>query len=153
MAIRREEFRIKPIDSEKDVAIGVKLPFSTKQGGLFELSYTTEDQAISNLKSLLLTKKGERPMRPNFGTGIWQRLFEKKGPEFNILLEKDLRQDIGFWLPYIILDKLIVEDYNEVITSMQEHGSSITIQFRVTEQGANRTITLNVDSSSTLSVS
>ena len=52
MAQRKENF-YNPLDFEKDVAIGITLPFG-KNKGLFSLSYSTEEQAISNLKNLLL---------------------------------------------------------------------------------------------------
>ena len=43
-----------PIDLLPDVAVGIKLPFTGKSGNLFDLSYSTEEQALSNLKNLLL---------------------------------------------------------------------------------------------------
>ena len=46
------EKRYNPIDLLPDVAVGVKLPFVGKDGTLFQLSYSTEEQAISNLKNL-----------------------------------------------------------------------------------------------------
>ena len=66
MAKARKEYFYNPIDFQKDVAVGVKLPFG-KPNGLFAQSYTTEEQATSNLKNLLLTRKGERPFQPEFG--------------------------------------------------------------------------------------
>ena len=42
MAQRKENF-YNPLDFEKDVAIGITLPFG-KNKGLFSLSYTTEEQ-------------------------------------------------------------------------------------------------------------
>ncbi len=48
MAKERKEYFYNPIDFEPDVAVGIKLPFS-KEKGLFDLSYSTEEQAISNL--------------------------------------------------------------------------------------------------------
>ena len=68
----REEFQYNPLDFEPDVAIGVTYPLnggslgrsstqnyaSGSQGGsagVFGLSYSTEEQAISNLKNLILT--------------------------------------------------------------------------------------------------
>ena len=47
------EKRFMPIDLQPDVAVGVKLPLVSKSGQLFDLSYSTEEQAISNIKNLL----------------------------------------------------------------------------------------------------
>lgn len=113
---------------------------------MFKLSYTTEQQAISNLKNLLLTTKGERVFQPLFGADVYSLLFENMDDDLGSSLETSLTEDIGFWLPYILLDKVEVNtepDYNRV---------TIKIRFRVTEQGANQTIILEVDSQGGLSI-
>ena len=89
---KQPEYRYNPLDFEPDVAVGVLLPFngdapgrtfnqnyasgSVSGASVFAQSYSTEDQAISNLKNLLLTRKGERFMQPDFGTRIFDSLFE-----------------------------------------------------------------------------
>ena len=45
---------------------------------------TTFDQSRSNLKNLLLTKKGERVLQPNFGSGLQDLLFEPIDDELKI---------------------------------------------------------------------
>ena len=66
--------KINPLDLKKNVAIGIPFPL----GGtpIFSSTFTTEEQALSNLKNLLLTRKGERPFQPLFGTDIPSFLFE-----------------------------------------------------------------------------
>ena len=53
MAVRKE-YKINPIDLKKNVAVGVKLPMGGR--GIFQSSYTTEEQAISNLKNTCIKK-------------------------------------------------------------------------------------------------
>ena len=96
---RRQEISYNVLDLQPNVAIGIKLPFSNNQSGLFDLSYSTEEQAISNLKNLLLTRKGERVMQPNFGTNIYDSLFENNVDELPIILRDGISADIAFWLP------------------------------------------------------
>jgi len=137
---RRKEYFYDPIDLKKDTAVGITLPFG-KKSGLFKLSYTTEEQAVSNLKNLLLTKKGERPFQPEFGSRIYELLFEQLTPDIENDLNENIREDIEFWLPYIIVSELqatIIEDKNYV---------KVKLRFRVTEQGANQQIIILVDSS------
>ena len=145
MAKQRKEYSYNPLDLEKDVAIGVMLPFG-KPSGLFQLSYTTEEQAVSNLKNLLLTRKGERPFQPNFGSDVYSLLFENINSGLSEILTETLTEDINFWLPYIIIDDIVidvVEDRNYV---------KIELSFKVTEQGANKRITLFVDSAGTANI-
>jgi len=113
---------------------------------LFKLSYTTEEQAISNLKNLLLTRKGERPFQPLFGSDIYSLLFEQISENINNELEDSLRNDIKFWLPYIIVDDVNVdskEDLNRV---------DISLRVRVTETGANTQITIFVTEQGNVSI-
>ena len=140
----RKEYRFHPLDLKRNKAIGVMLPL----GGtpLFKLSYTTEEQAISNLKNLILTRKGERPLQPLFGSDVYSLLFENISENLNDELENSLREDIEFWLPYIIIDEVNVdtnEDYNTV---------SISLKVRVTETGANTQITILVSEQGNISI-
>lgn len=141
---QRLQYRINPIDLKPNKAVGVMLPLGGSP--MFKSSYTTEQQAISNLKNLLLTTKGERPFQPLFGSDIYSLLFENIQSELDSLLEESLTNDISFWLPYILLNGVEVNsepDFNKV---------SIKINFRVTSQGANQTIILEVDNQGGLSI-
>ena len=140
----RKEYRVDPLDLKPNTAIGVKLPL----GGtpMFKLSYTTEEQAISNLKNLLLTRKGERPFQPNFGTDIYSLLFEQLEDDTQTSLESSLRDDIKYWLPYIIVSELIVtpkEDLNRI---------DISLSVKVTNTGANTNIIINVTNQGNISI-
>lgn len=135
----RKEYRYNPIDLDTDIAVGIKLPFGSS-GVLFNVSYTTEEQAISNLKNLLLTRKGERVFQPEFGSTIPSLLFEQMTPTLEDSLQESLRSDIAFWLPYIIIDEVNVSvEYDRNLVKIE-------LSFRVTEQGANVVIILFVDS-------
>lgn len=139
MAKRKEYFH-NPLDLEENIAIGVTLPFGSHNGGLFNLSYTTEEQAISNLKNLLLTRKGERPFQPDFGSTIPSLLFEPMDSNLETLINESLTEDIGFWLPYIVIEDIITN------IDFDRHRINIELSFRVTEQGANTRIIIFVDS-------
>jgi hypothetical protein len=69
-----QTIRVNPLDLQKNIAIGVSLPFNGP--GVFNSTYTTKDQIKSNLVNLLLTSIGERVMNPNFGTELKRFLFE-----------------------------------------------------------------------------
>jgi len=69
-----QTIRVNPLDLQKNIAIGVSLPFNGP--GVFKSTYTTKDQIKSNLINLLLTDTGERIMNPNFGTNLKRFLFE-----------------------------------------------------------------------------
>jgi phage baseplate assembly protein W len=154
----RTIYQYKPFIDPSSTAVGIKLPFNqaavgkddrsatvgnvlsgsfqkTDGKGVFSLSYTTEDQAISNLTNLLLTRKGERYMQPNFGTDIYDSIFEQNTDVLADSLESSLQDDINFWLPYITL--INVDVFRDV---RNENALNIRIVFRVTNVGANLVI-------------
>ena len=139
MAKERKRFFYNPIDFQKDVAVGIKLPFG-KPNGLFAQSYTTEEQATSNLKNLLLTRKGERPYQPLFGSDVYSLLFENIDLDLDERITDTLSEDIKFWLPYIVIDKIDVQ------SEPDRNFVKIQLRFRVTEQGANQQIIVFYDS-------
>ena len=145
MAKQRTERNFEPLDLQPDVAIGVTLPYG-KKGGLFQLSYTTEEQSVSNLKNLLLTRKGERVFQPNFGSDVYSLMFENIDSDLSSTLAAAITEDIEFWLPYIVINDInvdVVEDRNYV---------KISLSFKVTQQGANREIILYADAAGTVTI-
>lgn len=104
----REEFTLEPMDFEKDISLGLDIPFSENSGKLFSLNYLSIDQAVTNVKNLILTLKGERVMHPNFGTNIRRYLFEPNTPELRNNIGNEIEEAIKFWLPYIRIANLDV---------------------------------------------
>ena len=92
------------LDQQPDVAVGISLPLTTD--GDFGATYTTVDQAHSNLINLLMTIKGERPMQPNFGTDLHKLLFEPNTQELRPKLEHTIKDAVKNWLPYIAISMI-----------------------------------------------
>ena len=81
----------KPIIETKeyeDYAVGLSLPIQISNVA-FKQNYTEIEQLKTNIKNLLLTKRGERLMNPLFGSGVETVLFEPITDEF-----EDKIQDI-----------------------------------------------------------
>jgi|9_EtaG_2_1085328.scaffolds.fasta_scaffold11490_2 phage baseplate assembly protein W len=135
-----------PLDLDNDIAVGVTLPFG-KKNGLFNLSFTTAQQALSNLKLLFSTIKGERPFQPNFGTDLHLLLFEPLDDTLSERARDIITSDISFWLPYIIIDDVEAESNAD--------GNTLTLKtsFRVTENGSNQSVTFNVNADGSVSFS
>lgn len=163
MKRRRTIYRFPVEDTQINQIIGIKLPFnsytpgrnlnssvtsydtgSINGTGVFSVSYTTEEQAISNLKNLLLTSPGERVMLPNFGTRIREFVFEQITNSAIQDLRDSIEEAINFWLPYIIINEIDIQQGNLNIFAEPAHGLRISINVQVTENGANRRIILFV---------
>jgi len=127
---RRQEFRIQPIDTKKNVAVGVALPFNAKS--IFKLNYTTKDQVKSNLINLLLTNTGERPFNPEFGGDLRSLLFEQN---INIdYLEDFISNKIVRYIPEVNLISVNMEKQDEY------NSIKISITYSVNNQEDNATI-------------
>jgi len=133
-------------EDDANGTLGVLLPMNGRSDrasdGFFAMSRTTEEQAISNYINLLLTKRGERYMQPEFGIGIQFYLFEQNVDSLRLELESEIYRQAGFWLPYIVNHDIDVRPKADVpgLNGDPENALQIVITFSVTESGANKTI-------------
>jgi phage baseplate assembly protein W len=133
---------IKDTDEDlQSVAYGITLPVKRGNTGFFEQAFTSYDQAKSNLKNLLLTKKGERVMQPEFGTGLHSLLFEQADDQLEQKLEEVITNAVNFWLPYITIDTVDIEMTNDMKDMNRAH---MKVGFRVGNQIETQEITLTV---------
>ena len=100
-----------PID-EDDRFVGILLPMSNSGQGYFAPTKTTREAAFTNLKNLIMTMKGERPMQPEFGCDINKCIFDPIGEDINIRIDGAIRDAIDEWLPYIVVEDVIVNTTN-----------------------------------------
>ena len=136
--------RISPLDLRRNVAVGVPFPL----GGtpIFSSTFSTQDQALSNLKCLLLTRKGERPFQPLFGTDLPSFLFEQITDKLLNQLKDTIEEDIKFWLPYINMRDIVVTKDED------RHIVNFSFTFSVGESNANQIIILEVSEQGGLSI-
>jgi phage baseplate assembly protein W len=129
--------RVNPLDLQKNIAIGVSLPFSKP----FTSTYTTKDQIKSNLINLLLTEVGERVMNPNFGCELRRFLFEGI-TDFNTEeLAASLRNSISIFVPEITVTNIGIAPTSNINISntidltinyylnISQTSDQITVQF------------------------
>lgn len=140
-----EKKHINPLDLDADIAIGIKLPFTRKDGKLFETSYTTYDQSVTNFRSLLLTRKGERILQPRFGTDIYNSIFEPNTEETYSKLKRSIEKSVEYWLPYIEILDLDINRNQDSTLGMNGNAMYIKIQYKVTGEDVNREILLFSD--------
>ena len=120
------------IDTEEfnNFAVGITLPIQRGNDGYFRQSFRTFDQVRSNLKNLLLTKKGERILHPEFGSGLHDLLFNPATEKFEEDLENTINDAIAQWLPYIV-----VEDINIDISKEQTDNNQAKVSLKFKQEG------------------
>lgn len=118
---KRDIIKINPIDTKKDVAIGISYPFNNR---IFNSTYTTKDQLKSNLINFLLTNKGEKLFDPNFGSDLKYRLFEPMTDELETLITTTLTDDLQLYIPELQLTKF---NYSP---TPDQHKIEISLEFK-----------------------
>lgn len=130
---------VKDSDEEfQSNAYGIKLPVKNGINGYFEQAFTSYDQAKANLQNLLSTKKGERIMQPEFGSGLHTLLFEPMTTEFEQSLRDTITDSVNFWLPYITIEEIDIEMTDEM---KDRNYAQMSITFSVGNQIETDTVT------------
>lgn len=131
-----QTIRVNPLDLQKNIAIGVSLPFNGPC--VFNSTFTTKDQIKSNLVNLLLTSTGERIMNPNFGTLLKRFLFEGITDSNLESLKDNLLNSISIYIPDITIINIIITpntDYNSIdlnldyVVNISQSPDQVTVQF------------------------
>jgi len=130
------------IDSKQfeDYAIGITLPIQIGNTA-FNQSFITADQVKSNIKNLLLTKRFERLMQPEFGSGIQELLFNMNDEMFADNLENNIVDTLSKWLPYVNVETINIQQSNEF---KDNNKVEVSVSFRVSDTQILDTITFNV---------
>jgi phage baseplate assembly protein W len=137
------EQRFKVADLQPDVAIGIQLPMVSRNGRLFDQSYSTNVQALSNLHNLLLTNKGERIHQPEFGTDLLSHIFEQNEVDLQDKIGNSIESAIRFWLPYITIAEMkIVRVAVASGYADPEHGVTVSLQIKINKDESAIPVTL-----------
>ncbi len=132
-----QTIRVNPLDLQKNIVIGVSLPFNAK--GVFNKTYSTKDQIKSNLINLLLTDKGERIMNPEFGADLRRSLFDNITASNIDVLQNKIIDAINIFIPEIQLVDVVIEpnvDYNTLTVTIDYRllisntPDQVTVQFQ-----------------------
>lgn len=129
MAIELGSKVVKDTPSYSSYAIGISLPLQFGNN-TFTQTYQTIDQVKSNIKNLLLTKKGERILQPEFGSGLQELLFEPNVSDFEGKIEDAINESIEQWLPYVVIDEINIEATDEL---KDNNRINVSLTFRVGE--------------------
>lgn len=119
---------VRDTEQFNDYAYGILLPVQRGDTGYFRQGFESYEQAKSNLKNLLLTRKGERIMQPEFGSGLHELLFEQATDELEQRLQETIESTVGYWLPYINIEEVDIEMSD---TMKDQNRANMTVKFRV----------------------
>jgi phage baseplate assembly protein W len=91
---------------------GINFPFRDNPlGYYFSLSETTDQEIRSNLLHLILTKKGSRYFLPDFGTRIYEYIFDPFDGETFEAIKSDIQAQVDKFIPNLIINNISVTPY------------------------------------------
>ncbi len=136
------------------ITYGINFPFRESFVGKYlDISDATEEEIRSNLVHLVLSRKGSRYFLPNFGTRLYEYIFEPlDGPTFADI-EAEIRDSIETYLPNLQITSIDITDAAEEDENKgtyintngerefkvqgigeKEHTAKIKIDYRITDQ-------------------
>jgi phage baseplate assembly protein W len=132
-----QAIRVNPLDLQKNIAIGIKLPFKGPAGP-FNSTYSTQDQTKYDLINLLLTNKGERVFNPEFGMDLKKVLFEGITEDTSNIIRNLIITNTNYYVPNVQIQDVIINnnpDRNFIsvtvnyILPISGKSDQITVQF------------------------
>jgi phage baseplate assembly protein W len=139
------------------ITYGINFPFrDSYQGNYLSLSQTSDEEIRSNLIHLILTRKGTRYYLPDFGTRLFEYIFEPlDGPTFSDI-ETEIRSSVDEYLPGLTLTNISItpaseDDENKGVyinsegdkefsvtnIGQLEHTAKIRIDYTITDSAFN----------------
>jgi phage baseplate assembly protein W len=93
------------------VTYGINFPFQDSYVGKYlDCSDTTDEEIRSNLIHLLLSRKGTRYFLPDFGTRLYEYIFEPlDGPTFSEI-ESEIRDSVSMYMPGLTVTNVKITD-------------------------------------------
>lgn len=116
------------------VTYGLFFPFQdSRKGDYLALTDFEQQQIRSDLIHLLLTRKGSRYFLPDFGTRLYEYIFEPfDGLTFSTI-ESDIRESVNRYMPNLILNQVSVEPITqeEEVDGGYSSGESVNRTFDI----------------------
>lgn len=88
----------------------LRVPFDISPTGRVGFASGDYDVANQYIKMVLLTRIGERLMRPAYGSRVRDSVFDPIGPELTQMLEGDIRDAVRAWEPGVRVHAVEFED-------------------------------------------
>ena len=140
MAVILGKKLVKDTKNYNDYAVGITLPIQIGNTA-FNQSFSVTEQVKSNIKNLLLTKKYERVMQPELGSGLQELLFEFNDDDLSGNIEDTIVNALSLWLPYVTVDSIIIEQTNEL---RDTNSINVSIKFKILNNTSLEVVTFKV---------
>lgn len=91
------------------ITYGIDYPFrDSDRGHYLKMTETPEKEVRANLIHLLLTKKGSRYFLPDFGTRLYEYIFDENDTIVYNLIEEEIRDSIKKYIPNLDINSIVI---------------------------------------------
>lgn len=117
---------------------GIDFPFRNSEvGDYVKLTTTPEREVRADLIHLLLTRKGSRYYLPDFGTRIYEYIFNQNDNITHNYIEEEIREGVRKYIPNLDINSIDIiradEDPDEITTYSQDEDDRL---FRVSDDAS-----------------
>ena len=103
------------------ITYGINFPFRQSQKGTYlNLTEETGDEIRANLIHLLLTRKGYRYYLPDFGTRLYEYIFEPLDGQTFDTIRAEIEESVAKYIPNLTIENITIEPYIESEISLGE---------------------------------
>jgi phage baseplate assembly protein W len=91
------------------IKYGIDFPFrDSVRGDFLSMTETPEREVRANLVHLLLTRKGGRYFLPDFGTRLYEYIFEQNDLITFEVIEEEIRESVKRYIPNLDINSITV---------------------------------------------
>jgi phage baseplate assembly protein W len=88
---------------------GIDFPFrDSVKGDYLRMTETPENEVRANLIHLLLTRRGSRYYLPDFGTRLYEFIFDQNDTITYELIEEEIREGVKKYIPNLDINSIII---------------------------------------------
>lgn len=125
------------MNSIRKQTYGINFPFlDGRNGDYLLLTDIPEREIKSNLIHLLLTRKGSRYFLPDFGTNLYQYIFEPLDELTQLKIENEINDAVKKYIPNLQVNKINITQYyddpNYINDDTKRHQVSVGIDYTIT---------------------
>ena len=137
------------INRAASTAFGLDVSLSSSSTP-FSTVYNTVQVAYGKLKNLLLTRIGERPLQPEFGTDLFKILFETNSRELQQDIGEYIIPKVSQWIPEITINAIKIKTIEDDPSML--HTVEIRIEWITGELEDLNTLILAIDDGGILQI-
>jgi len=110
--------------------INIKFPLTKGSQGAFDTNVDTLSAVTDDLRILILTNHGERPIHYDFGANLRKVIFEFRGSALRQAIKDSIEVAVEKWMPFVNLLDITVEE-STVNPTLRDNEVLVKIKFSI----------------------